>query len=238
MFTNPAGDDAAMFEAAAARLDELIQAFEAQPPSEGRDQVFELLAAVDAMHRAALGRLVERLRAAGPPGLLERLGADPLVRSLLELYDLAPPEVPVPPVAPSPIPLVAAPARDVIPLAQVLSPPQRSLRRPVFQAVAPVAALHPDTLTVFEVAGARVVIALLDGDVHAARNTCPGSMAPLELGTFSPPLVTCPWHGEVFDIRSGIRVSGQPGPNLAVLPAKVVDGVVQVAIDTAADEGV
>lgn len=232
MFTDPRADDAAVFEAAAARLDELVQAFEAQPPSEQRDRVFELLAAADAMHRAALGRLIDRLRAAAPPGVLERLSADPLVKSLLELYDMAPAEVPIPLVVAPP-----APQREVIPLAQLAASPRRALRRPVFQAVAPVAALHPGTLTVFEVAGARVLVAMLDGEVHAARNTCPGSMAPLELGTFSPPLVTCPWHGEVFDIRSGIRVSGQPGPNLAVLPAKVADGMVQVALDTAADEG-
>lgn len=234
MFTNPAGDDAAMFEAAAARLDELIQAFEAQPPSEQRDQVFELLAAADAMHRAAIGRLVDRLRAAGPPGLLERLSADPLVRSLLELYDMAPAELLIPP-----IPLVVAPPgpqREVIPLGLPATTPARPARRPIFEAVAPAAALHPDTLTVFEVAGTRVLVVLLDGEVHAARNTCPGSMAPLELGMFNPPLVTCPWHGEVFDVRSGIRVSGQPGANLGVLPARIVDGMVQVAVETTAGE--
>lgn len=233
MFTDPYADDAAVFEAAAARLDELVQAFEAQPPSEQRDRVFELLAAADAMHRAAIGRLVDRLRAAGPPGLLERLTADPLVRNLLELYDMAPAEVPIP------IPLVTSPPptqREVIPLGPLATPPRRPMRTPVFQDVAPLAALHPDRLIVFEVAGARVLLALLDGDVHAARNTCPGSMAPLELGSFSPPLVTCPWHGEVFDIRSGIRVSGQPGSNLAVLPARVVDGTVQVAVGTATGE--
>lgn len=233
MFTDPHADDAAVFEAAAARLDELVQRFEAQPPSAQRDLVFELLAATDAMHRAALGRLVDRLRAAGPPGLLERLSADPLVRNLLELYDMAPAELPIsiPLVAPAP----QAP-RELIPLAPMAMPQPRPLRRPIFREVAPVSALHPDRLTLFEVAGVRMVVVLLDGEVHAARSSCPGSMAPLELGAFDPPLVTCPWHGERFDIRSGMRVSGQPGPNLAVLPARIVDGVVQVAVDTTTGE--
>jgi nitrite reductase/ring-hydroxylating ferredoxin subunit len=233
MFTDPHADDAAVFEAAAARLDELVRQFEAQPPSQQRDQVFELLAAADAMHRAALGRLVDRLRAVGPPGVLERLSADPLVRNLLELYDMAPAELPVivPPGTPA-----SQPPRELIPLAPMAPAQTRPVRRPVFREVAPVAALYPDALTLFEVAGVRMVLVMLDGEVHAARSSCPGSMAPLELGTFDPPLVTCPWHGERFDIRSGIRVSGQPGPNLAVLPARVVDGVVQVAVDTTTGE--
>jgi 3-phenylpropionate/trans-cinnamate dioxygenase ferredoxin subunit/naphthalene 1,2-dioxygenase system ferredoxin subunit len=231
MFTDPLADDAAVFEAAAARLDELVQLFEAQPPSEQRDQVFALLEAADAMHRAALGRLVDRLRATGAPGLLERLSADPLVNSLLELYDMAPAAAVSPPITPVPS------AREIIPLAHGTRTTTRPLRRPVFQTIAPVSALHADTLTLVEVAGTRLLVAMVDGDVHVTRSTCPGSMAPLELGSFDPPLVTCPWHGDVFDIRSGTRVSGQPGPPLPVLPARVVDGVVQVAIDTAADEG-
>jgi nitrite reductase/ring-hydroxylating ferredoxin subunit len=116
------------------------------------------------------------------------------------------------------------------------TPQSRPPRRPIFREVAPVAALHPGALTLFELDGVRMVVVMLDGEVHAARSSCPGSMAPLELGTFDPPLITCPWHGERFDIRSGIRVSGQPGPNLAVLPARIIDGVVQVAVGTTTGE--
>jgi len=64
------------------------------------------------------------------------------------------------------------------------------------------------------------------------RNTCPGSVAPLELGSYSPPVLVCPWHNEAYDIRTGKRADGESGPGLAVLPVTVVDGSVQIAVNT------
>ncbi len=65
------------------RVDEL-------PEGPAHEAVFALLDAVDALHREGLGRLLQALDGLGVPGLAARLLADPAVRSLLELYDLAP----------------------------------------------------------------------------------------------------------------------------------------------------
>ena len=68
----------------------------------------------------------------------------------------------------------------------------------------------------------------------AMRSRCPGSMAPLELGSFTPPIVVCPWHNEAYDVRTGKRVDGLAGRGLDVVPVSVVDGVIQAAVETAA----
>src|ERR1700687_2598804 len=71
--------------AAVVRLDHLIKRFEAHPDPVVRDLVFELLSAVDAVHRAGLRRRNELLKVAG---LQHRATDDPEVRLLFDLYDL------------------------------------------------------------------------------------------------------------------------------------------------------
>ncbi len=56
----------------------------------GRDEAFALLDAVDGLHRHALQRLLGVLDTVGGAGLIGRVAGDPIVRSLLDLYDLLP----------------------------------------------------------------------------------------------------------------------------------------------------
>ena len=53
-----------------------------------REEVFALLEGVDIMHRQALGRLLELATNLGGDELVERVSQDPMVRTLLEMYDL------------------------------------------------------------------------------------------------------------------------------------------------------
>src|SRR5919199_3765914 len=71
-------------------IDGLIQGLAAHHDAGVRERVFALLDGVDALHRAALGRLVAILRAPGAEGAWERALADPVVRAVLEIYDLLP----------------------------------------------------------------------------------------------------------------------------------------------------
>ncbi|HWQ13362.1 MAG TPA: Rieske 2Fe-2S domain-containing protein [Roseiflexaceae bacterium] len=199
------------FQAAAQRLDALVREFEALPSPEVREKVFELLQMVDAVHRAGLGRLVSHLRREGPPGAVERAAADPVVRTLLLLYDLLP-------------------APEVIPLVQVSAQPPPRASRPVFTAIARLEELPDGTMQAFDIDGVQVLVANIAGAVYAVRNNCPGSVAPLHLGSFAPPVVTCPWHNEAYDMRTGQRADGAPGPGLVVLPVTVAEGYIQVAV--------
>ncbi|MDP9457209.1 MAG: NifU family protein [Actinomycetota bacterium] len=53
-----------------------------------REEVLALLEGIDVLHRQALGRLLELVTNLGGSGLVERASQDPMVRTLLEMYDL------------------------------------------------------------------------------------------------------------------------------------------------------
>lgn len=71
------------------QLDDLVTVFEDHPDPATREQAVALLSGLDALHREGLSRLVGGLREAGVQSLLDRVTADPVVATLLGLYDLA-----------------------------------------------------------------------------------------------------------------------------------------------------
>lgn len=71
-------------------LDALIQDFAAHPDERVRERVFALLEGVDALHRAALARLVGLLQAPGAEAVWARAQADRVISTVLLLYDLLP----------------------------------------------------------------------------------------------------------------------------------------------------
>ncbi len=129
-----------------------------------------------------------------------------------------------------PAALTGAGLANFIPFDQIR--PARPVRRPVFMEVARLADLPPGEMTDVAVDGVQVLLANVAGDIYAVRNTCPGSMAPLHLGAFRPPIVICPWHNEAFDVRTGKRADGSPGANLDVLPIAIQDGAIKLAVNT------
>lgn len=71
-------------------LDGLIHDFADHPDAAVRERVFALLDGIDALHRAALGRLTALLQAPGAEGVWARARTDPVIRTTLLLYDLLP----------------------------------------------------------------------------------------------------------------------------------------------------
>ena len=287
----------AEFQVAGQQLDALVRAFEQLPFPEVREMVFDLLQAVDTMHRLGMGRLVVALQAHGQADLLERVAQDPIIHSLFLLYDLIPGAelaeveaaldsvrpyihghggaVEILDVADGVVHLRLSGAcqgcsgaattlkrgveaalrqgfpgfkamvvhepelpperkKNFIPLTPVGQEP-RQLHRPVFQPVAAVADVPPGTVRPFEVDGIQVLVANIAGELYAVRNHCPGGIAPLHLGNFTPPIIVCPWHNEAYDVRSGKRIDVQAGQGRAVLPIAIVDRTIQLAVNTVPD---
>jgi nitrite reductase/ring-hydroxylating ferredoxin subunit len=210
-------------------LDEVVQQIEGLPYPVARDLLYELLQAVDLLHRESLGRMVHLLRSDGQSPLLARLDEDPIVRTLLLLYDLTGSD---PQDGPSSDPRTVP--GSFIPLTNIGAAPRSVSHRPVFRDVVPLAELPAGTLLAVEVEGVWMLVANVDDEVYAVRNNCPGSLAPLNLGAFSPPVIICPWHNESFDVRTGQRLDGIPGPGLTVLPVSIQDGMVRLAVATTA----
>lgn len=61
----------------------------------------------------------------------------------------------------------------------------------------------------FSVGGYEVAVFNVDGAFFAIENSCPHQGGPLADGWLEGPLVTCPWHGWCFDVRSGKMTLGE-----------------------------
>lgn len=70
------------------------------------------------------------------------------------------------------------------------------------------------------VAGRIVALFNIDGQFFALDGICPHQGGPLGKGTLCGCVVTCPWHGFQFDVRTGEH---QTTPNLRqpIFPTKV-----------------
>jgi nitrite reductase/ring-hydroxylating ferredoxin subunit len=65
-------------------------------------------------------------------------------------------------------------------------------------------------LTKVQVKGEEVVLAKVDGRIHAIVDSCTHRGAPLHEGQLEGTIVTCPWHGGQFDVTSGKAISPPP----------------------------
>lgn len=82
------------------------------------------------------------------------------------------------------------------------------------------------------VVGDRLVaLACVDGEYFALDGVCPHQGGPLGQGELTGGVVTCPWHGWQFDVRTG-QCQGSPSlvqPRLAV---RVEGATVYVDVDS------
>lgn len=106
--------------------------------------------------------------------------------------------------------------------------PQPAPRRPRWQTACRVEEVPEGGLRDLILEGQRLVLCRVEGEVYALRDACPGSILPLHLGRLVGPVLTCPWHGCRYDVRTGRRLDRPDGERLEVLPVAVQEGVVLV----------
>ncbi len=82
-----------------------------------------------------------------------------------------------------------------------------------------------------EVAGHRVALFRLDGEVYAIGDRCTHAEASLSEGEVFDGSVECPRHGSEFDIRTGKPGSFPATRSVEVYKAEVVDSDVFVSVE-------
>jgi Fe-S cluster biogenesis protein NfuA/nitrite reductase/ring-hydroxylating ferredoxin subunit len=111
------------------------------------------------------------------------------------------------------------------------------MKRPVFEDAGPLADLPAGEMKSVDLDEGSILIANIDGEPYAFRNTCPvdgDREMPLDGGRLTGTVLVCPWHNCAYDARSGKRVDDQSdGPALAVVPVAVRDGMLKVAVNVA-----
>jgi chlorite dismutase len=68
--------------------------------------------------------------------------------------------------------------------------------------------LPPGGVTRVFVADQSVMVANIDGRIHAVSGVCTHARGPLAEGELDGCLITCPWHQAVFDVTTGEAVDG------------------------------
>ena len=63
-------------------------------------------------------------------------------------------------------------------------------------------------MRVFDIAGTKVNVASVDGQLHAFDDTCTHRACSLAKGKLDGTTVTCPCHGSQFDVTSGAVLRG------------------------------
>jgi len=66
----------------------------------------------------------------------------------------------------------------------------------------------PDELTSLTIDGHEVVLANVDGQLHAVDGTCTHEECPLIKGWVDGDCIVCECHGGTFDLRTGEPVDG------------------------------
>ncbi len=99
-----------------------------------------------------------------------------------------------------------------------------------FVVVAHTQDVPPGTMQAVQVGRKTVLLANVDGTFYAIGGLCTHQQGPLAEGSLWGAVVTCPYHGGQFDVRTGAVIAAPP-PCPAVTYAVRVEGdLVQIAI--------
>ncbi|HEV3152404.1 MAG TPA: non-heme iron oxygenase ferredoxin subunit [Candidatus Baltobacteraceae bacterium] len=79
---------------------------------------------------------------------------------------------------------------------------------PSFTRVASVADVPPGTGRAYSLERYDIAVFNVGGEFYALENSCPHQGGPIADGWVEDALVTCPWHGWCFDIRTGKMTLG------------------------------
>lgn len=101
-----------------------------------------------------------------------------------------------------------------------------------FRTVAKVSEVTPGQVRQVELDdGTNVCLANVGGTFYAIAGACSHMGGPLAEGELEDTVVTCPWHGAMFDVTSG-EVLGPPADDsVAKYEVRVRGGELQVAVE-------
>jgi len=89
-----------------------------------------------------------------------------------------------------------------------------------FALAAKKADVPPGTIREVQVEGKAVALANVAGQFHAIDGVCIHRGGPLGDGVLEGAVVTCPWHGWQYDVRTG-RVGQNPAAGVNCFPVEV-----------------
>jgi 3-phenylpropionate/trans-cinnamate dioxygenase ferredoxin subunit len=102
---------------------------------------------------------------------------------------------------------------------------------PTWRTIATADEITSERRKLCEIDGRRLAVFQLGGKVCVIDNHCPHRGGPIGAGPFNGTEITCPWHGLTFDLATG-QCASAAGPSLTRLPVRVMDGEIQVDVES------
>jgi 3-phenylpropionate/trans-cinnamate dioxygenase ferredoxin component len=90
--------------------------------------------------------------------------------------------------------------------------------------------LDEGELMAVEVDGEPVCLAKVDGCIYAFTDNCTHISGPLNEGELDGEVLTCPWHGAQFNVKTGKVLRGPARQDIATYPVRVEDNAVFVSL--------
>jgi nitrite reductase/ring-hydroxylating ferredoxin subunit len=81
-----------------------------------------------------------------------------------------------------------------------------------------------------DVTGTRIVLARVRDEVYACDEVCAHQGGPLSEGRLSGTRLACPWHGWMYDVRTGECVLPGRGHRVTSYPTRIDAGEVWVEV--------
>ena len=202
-----------------------IEVLEQISDSEVKDQIFTLLAGIDAIHRESLSRLISLFK----EGVLEQVIRDPPIHTLMELYDLLPSDAkdneqqydengfPI-------IPLdVVTEAKDAAPVKPKIP---HWVPTPDAQST-----LEPNSTNLVNIDGHSILLCRVDDEYFALDSSCAQDGSSLKEATLNKYALTCHNHqGCYYDIRQGTRIAAR-GESIECYPVEADKNRIMIGID-------
>ncbi len=99
-----------------------------------------------------------------------------------------------------------------------------------FIKVAKLDDLEDGDLMAVEVDGEPVCLAKVDGEVYAFTDNCTHISGPLNEGELDDDVLTCPWHGAQFNVRTGKVLRGPARQDIQTYAVRVDNDDILVSI--------
>ncbi len=191
-------------------INEQLAELEALPDSALKERIFQLLQNLDLLHREALERILKLVgtRSSTVTALMKK---DFVIQTLLMLYGYVPPEA---------IPNPSVNDGTFIPVEAIKMGNPRQPRQPVWVPAGRIQEIPAGTVKAKKIEGIDILLCRVKEAVYAIQNLCLDSVLPLQMGKLGGYLLTCPWHGCQYDVRTG-EIQNGSGLKLETYPVQI-----------------
>src|ERR671917_2806272 len=95
--------------------------------------------------------------------------------------------------------------------------------------------VKPGSMRYVEIDGLPIALANVAGTIYAFSDACRHEGGPLSSGVLRDDIVTCPWHGWAYSVRTGKALIPPVGLRIPTYPVVIEDDTIAVVVDWSDD---